>query len=63
MCLDFTATRILCSWSKSLSITYVTLADTRQSDLPSISKQKVLSTLIAKVEESSAINDSNFYFS
>ena len=62
MCADYTAIKIICSWSKSLSVTYVTFADTRVSDIPSVSKHKVLSTLIAKIEENCAIDDSNFLF-
>jgi len=53
---DFAPVRVLCSWSKSVNITYVTLADTRAVQLTSHAKQKVLGTLISKIEEHHAWN-------
>ena len=54
---DFTPTRILCTWSKSLSVTYATIADTRPIDTPRIMKDKIISTLIQKLEENCALQD------
>lgn len=54
---EFTPLRISCTWSKSISVTYVTIADTRTLDVPAKVKDKVLSTLIQKTEESNALSD------
>jgi len=54
---EFTPIRVLCSWSRSLNVTYVTLADTRAVQLTSFAKQKVLGTLTSKIEETQSFNN------
>ena len=40
-----------------MNITYVVMADTRAADLNPMMKQKLLSTLSSKIEETSGLND------
>jgi hypothetical protein len=42
-----------------MSVTYVTIADTRTSDASTNLQQKILSQLITKIEESYACHDGN----
>jgi len=56
---DFHPLRVMCTWSKSLNVTYVTLADTRPVPIAASLKHKILSTLTAKIEENYATNNSN----
>jgi len=55
---EFFPVRILCAWSKTLNVSYVTIADCRTSELHNSTKHKVLGTLISKFEEKYAFNDS-----
>ena len=55
--IDFTPVRIFCTWSKTISVTYVTIADTRTVEDPVKIKDKVITTLIQKTEETHALSD------
>lgn len=57
MNINYNPIRIHCAWSKTMSVTYVTIADTRTSDAPINLQQKILSQLITKIEESYACHD------
>jgi len=54
---DFHPLRVMCTWSKSLNVTYVTIADTRPVQMAPTLKQKVLTTLTSKIEENYATNN------
>lgn len=55
--IDFQPTRVLCTWSKSLSVIYVTLADTRAVELSKMLKGKFVSTITSKLEEVGSLED------
>ncbi len=57
---EFFPVRILSAWSRTLNVTYVTIADCRTAELQNSMKHKVLGTLINKFEEKYAFNDSKF---
>mmetsp|Transcript_2683 Transcript_2683/g.2340 ORF Transcript_2683/g.2340 Transcript_2683/m.2340 type:complete len:91 (+) Transcript_2683:759-1031(+) len=57
MNIDYTPTRIFCGWSKTMSVTAITIADSRTSELSTGLKNKVLTQLASKIEESCAVND------
>jgi len=57
MNINYHPVRIHCAWSKTMSVTYVTIADTRTSDASTNLQQKILSQLITKIEESYACHD------
>lgn len=54
---DFTPVRLMTTWSRSMSITYITIADCRTLDLTSQIKTKIITTLTQKIEDSSAFCD------
>jgi hypothetical protein len=54
---DFTPVRVLTAWSKTMNVTYLTIADSRTTELQPVLKQKVLSQLSAKYEEGNVFND------
>ena len=54
---DLIPVRVLCSWSKTTNLTYVTLADTRPLDINSGMKHKIIGMLTSKFEENQAFND------
>jgi len=51
-----------CHWSKSLCITYLTIADMRNSDINKALQAKIMNMLISKIDEEHVINDSNDKF-
>lgn len=59
---EFFPVRILTAWSKTINVTYVTIADCRTSELQNSMKHKVLGQLITKFEEKYAFNDSKLLF-
>ena len=54
---DLAPIKILTAWSKTMSVTYLTIADTRTVDQPNPAKDKILSLMIQKLDEYSAHAD------
>jgi len=54
---DLFPARILCAWSKTTNVTYVTLADSRTMRANPLVKHKILGILNTKMDEMQAIND------
>ena len=63
MNINFIPVRVLCSWSKTTNITYITLADARAIDAVTATKHKITTTLTAGFEENHALNDGILFFS
>jgi hypothetical protein len=59
MSADFTPVRVLTAWSKTMSVSYLTIADSRTTELQPVLKQKILSQLSLKYEEGNVFNDGN----
>jgi len=59
---DFTPVKILCTWSKTMNVTYITMADSRTTEFAPSVKQKILSTLTNKIEESCGLNNIDLPF-
>mgnify|MGYP000846203966 FL=1 len=55
--IDLQPTRVLCTWSKALSLIYVTLADTKTVEMTKIMKGKFASTITTKLEEIGGLDD------
>jgi hypothetical protein len=51
---DYNPVRIFCAWSKTMSVTYVTIADSRTAELQSGLRSKILNQMTTKIEESNA---------
>ena len=51
----------MCAWSKSISVTYISLADCRTIDLAPAVKTRVFKTLIAKIQEEHAVQHSKLF--
>lgn len=54
---DFVPVRLLSTWSRTMSVTYITIADCRTLDAAGQVRTKLFSTLIQKFEECCALND------
>ena len=59
MNINFIPVRILCSWSKTTNLTYITLADARTIDAVTATKHKITATLTAGYEENQTFKDGN----
>ena len=57
---DLIPVRVLCSWSKTTNLTYITLADTRPLDINAGMKHKIIGMLTTKFEECQAFHDGKF---
>ena len=55
---EFAPYKINCHWSKSISVTYLSIADMRTTDINKSTKIKIMNTLAAKIDEDQVMNDS-----
>ena len=54
---DFNPVKVFCAWSKTMSVTYVTIADSRTAELQNGLKSKIINQMSTKIEESYAIHE------
>ena len=54
---DFMPIKVHTTWSKSISLTYISFCDTRTLELNSAAKDKVVTSMVQKIEEHSAQSD------